>query len=165
MSNFLSILPDLLILVLIYIFLYNKYLIKKDNETNIKYSVLYLSFCIIFLITLWPFVLSIPNIFAKHDISYNFIPFVDWQYQYGNYISETFENILLFIPFGFSLYYATKKRPPKIILYSLLLSLCIEVIQPLISEARIGDITDIINNTLGASIGCLISYLIIKKHN
>ena len=90
---------------------------------------------------------------------------MDWKYQYGNYISETLENIILFIPFGFMLHFATKKRPSKIILYSLLLSLCIEVIQPLINEFRIGDITDIINNTLGAAIGCLIAYLIIKKHN
>ena len=165
MSNYLSILPDLLFLVLIYIFLYNQYLIKKNTSTNIKYSVLYLSFCLIFLITLWPFVLSLPHLFISHIISYNLEPFVDWKYQYGNYISETLENIILFIPFGFMLHFATKKRPSKIILYSLLLSLCIEVIQPLISEFRIGDITDIINNTLGAAIGCFISYLIIKKQS
>ena len=163
MSFLLQVLPDILIICLYYIYIFKKYLKNNSHENMIRYTLLYLSIFLIILFTLHPFLLSIPNLFNIHDVSYNFEAFVDWKYNNGQYISETIFNILLFMPFGFTFYLATKKRPLFIILCGLLLSTIIEIIQPLIIIYRVGDITDIINNTFGVIIGVTISYLLFKN--
>ena len=49
----------------------------------------------------------------------------------------------------------------KIILYTFLLSLGIELLQPLINDFRSSDITDLITNVLGGIIGYIL-YIIFK---
>ena len=59
------------------------------------------------------------------------------------------------ILFGF-LFPLIKKeniKLPKVILYTFLLSLSIELLQPLINGFRSADITDLITNVLGGVIG------------
>ena len=55
----------------------------------------------------------------------------------------------------------TKKNFPTVVIYAFLMSLSIELLQPLINDARSSDVTDIITNVLGAVIGYVI-YLPIK---
>lgn len=64
-------------------------------------------------------------------------------------------NIIMTIPFGllFPLVKSQKTSFFKTLAYTFLLSLTIEIIQPLISDYRIADITDLINNVLGGAIG------------
>ena len=162
--SLLEVIPDVLLLGLIYSYLYKR-LKSLKNKQVIKYNTLfYMSLSLIILITLSPFIISIPNLFNSHIKSYNFELFVDWKYQYGNYIIDTLFNIILFIPFSFSFYLATKKKPLDIIISGFLLSLLIEFIQPLLFESRIGDITDLFNNTIGTIIGVLIAYLLFRDN-
>lgn len=134
-----------------------------DGIDKVHYTSLYFVICLIIYFTLVPFISSIFNLFNTHQISYNLEPFVDWKYQYGNYIIESLYNILLFVPFGFFFLVATKKNIALGILYGFLLSTCIEIIQPLISELRVGDISDIITNTFGTIIGLLLAYLLTRQ--
>lgn len=67
------------------------------------------------------------------------------------------------IPFGFLLP-LTKNRETnliKTVLYTFLLSLSIEILQPLIDGFRSSDITDLITNVIGGIIGYFL-YLIFK---
>ena len=161
--SFLRVLPDVLLLGLIYSFLYKK-TTKHDKHAILVNSILFMSLGLIMLVTLSPVLLSIKNIFIYHPRTYNFELFVDWTHKYGNYITDTVLNIILFIPFSLTLALATKKKPLSIILSGILLSLFIETIQPLLSTARIGDITDVFNNSLGTIIGTLLSLFFIKKN-
>lgn len=75
-------------------------------------------------------------------------------------------NILLFIPFGYTLPLIWKKADQwwKVMLGGLLISMFIEVMQ-LVLHRGFADVDDLINNTIGALIGwvCYIGFL--KKHD
>lgn len=71
-------------------------------------------------------------------------------------------NVIMTIPFGFLLPLVKKNvKLLKIIFYTFLLSLSIELLQPLINGVRSSDITDLITNVVGGIIGYVI-YLIFK---
>jgi len=123
---------------------------------NKKYKYTYLTTCIIIFITLCPITLNIPTIFLSEHTSYNFQPFVDLLYGYGNYLEEILANIILFIPFTICLRKETKCSLLKATLLGILFSFCIEITQPLISDIRVCDITDLITNSIGALIGAII---------
>jgi glycopeptide antibiotics resistance protein len=73
-----------------------------------------------------------------------------------NFYIDIFGNILLFIPFAFILFLVFNiKSGKKIILISLLTSICIETIQFLLGIG-VADIDDVILNTIGACIGVLL---------
>lgn len=67
------------------------------------------------------------------------------------------------IPFGFLLALIKRKNIKllKVVFYTFLLSLSIEILQPLINGARSADITDLITNVIGGIAGYVI-YLILK---
>jgi glycopeptide antibiotics resistance protein len=70
-------------------------------------------------------------------------------------------NILLFIPFGFGLPFVTHFRMKKILVTGMLFSIAIELLQ-LVSGLvahmtfRIADINDVIFNTIGVALGCIL---------
>lgn len=67
------------------------------------------------------------------------------------------------IPFGFLIPLVKKENDKllKVVFYTFLLSLSIELLQPLINGVRSADITDLITNVTGGIIG-YIMYLILK---
>ena len=163
MSYMNTILPDI-VLILILFFIYYAYLFyKKDPSERMRYFALFLSATLIFYFTLMPFLSNIPNISSNlSSLHYNYEPFIDWKYQYGTYTSETIYNIILFIPFGFCYALATKKNFLYALVFGLLTSVTIELLQPIISDSRIGDVTDVINNCCGMAFGYLLYYLLSK---
>lgn len=64
-------------------------------------------------------------------------------------------NIILFIPFGFLFPIIQPKQSKATIAYGFMFSLGIEIMQ-YITGRGLADIDDLINNTLGAVIGCFI---------
>lgn len=79
--------------------------------------------------------------------------FVDQYVLLFNFIG----NILLFIPFGFLIRYKSARiKTPAIVVLAFLLSCSIETIQYLFL-CGVTDIDDVLLNTLGAYIGCLIA--------
>lgn len=105
------------------------------------------------ILTLMPIIIHLPNIFSGFSSEINFHPFIDWQLQRGDSLTESLLNISLFIPFGFLIRKNTKLTPLQTILIGFLFSICIEILQPLLSFDRVSDISDVITNTIGVCIG------------
>lgn len=98
------------------------------------------------------------------DVNYgtnNFIPFKEiFRYEIGSklFIKNILGNIILFIPFGVFVSYILKtRRPPFILIISLITSFVIEYTQ--LKIGRTFDVDDIFLNVVGGFIGYLI-YLV-----
>lgn len=151
--TFITYIPDIVVMTLFYIL----FLAKRWRTQNAAdHLFFYLSACFVFLITLSPFLWNIPHLFSGIYSRFNFDPFVDLLNGYGSPLQECIENIVLFIPFAFCLRLAYHTSLWKALLIGILYSLAIELIQPLISEVRVFDITDIITNSCGALTGVLL---------
>lgn len=111
-----------------------------------------------------PIFYSLPTMFDHPYRSMNLIPFIDVKLNRGNYIKEIVLNIFMTIPFGFLFPYIINEKFKflKTIISCFLLSLCIELLQPLLSEKRSSDITDLITNVIGGIIGYSL-YLILSS--
>ena len=122
---------------------------------------IYLSFVLYF--TLMPIITSLPFIFNHSYVPMNLVPFIDVSDGKGDFIRQVVLNIIMTIPFGFLLPLIKNKKTNliKIVLYTFLLSLGIELLQPLINDFRSSDITDLITNVLGGIIGYIL-YIIFK---
>ena len=100
--------------------------------------------------------------FNHHYTPMNLIPFIDVAASRGDFIRQIILNIIMTISFGFLFPLMIKNsKLVKTVLYTFLLSLSIELLQPLISGFRSSDITDLITNVLGGIIGYMM-YLIFK---
>ncbi len=149
---------DFVILTIIYIYLLSRW--KEKGAKRIVINTLmygYISTVIYF--TLMPVAPNILNAFFKlisgnayNDI--NLTPFIDYMLGRGDFIRQIVLNIAMTIPFGFILNLYKRRSLFVVLLLSLLLSSCIEFIQPLFD--RNFDITDMITNSLGGVIGHLI---------
>jgi len=130
--------------------------------------------CVIYIIygTLLPFEFAFQlEDIARNIKRANFIPFYN-EYEGRRFsIPDVVSNLLLFIPYGFLLYWILQHKGIGIaksklicILSALLFSSMIEFLQ-LFSISRKSDITDVINNTIGTWIGCILSniFLILFK--
>lgn len=116
-----------------------------------------------------PFHYNYPNLLQ----SINVIPFRDLIKGYEFASREIILNTMMMIPFGFLFPLLTNKNGFKTIIASCLFSITIETTQLMTilfvsSHPRIVDMTDIITNTIGGSIGYLLylifSYVLNQKH-
>lgn len=119
----------------------------------------------VLFVTLMPIVASLPFIFNHPYTPMNFIPFDDLLHGRGDTVRQIVLNIIMMIPFGFLLPICRacshkKYNMFQCILFSAGLSICIEVLQPIISGIRSADITDVITNTLGGLTGYLLFLLL-----
>ena len=154
---------DFSVLILLYVFiLYKKWKVKgKDVLLVNTIMYIYLSFVLYF--TLMPIITALPFIFNHPYISMNLVPFIDVLDGRGDFARQVGLNVVMTIPFGFLLPLVKKAnvKVSKVVLYTFLLSLFIELLQPLINDFRSSDITDLITNVIGGFIGYLL-YLIFK---
>ncbi|MCI8271597.1 MAG: VanZ family protein [Erysipelotrichaceae bacterium] len=154
---------DFIVLILLYVFiLYKKWKVKgKDVLLVNTIMYIYLSFVLYF--TLMPIITALPFIFNHPYISMNLVPFIDVLDGRGDFARQVGLNVVMTIPFGFLLPLVKKAnvKVSKVVLYTFLLSLFIELLQPLINDFRSSDITDLITNVIGGFIGYLL-YLIFK---
>ncbi len=158
-----KILIDIIVLICIYVYLYNKKLKTMTKRKIIINSLLYLYICLVLYATLMPIITSIPFIFNHPYNQINLIPFVDVMNNRGDFVRQVLLNVIMLMPFGFLLPFVNKKYSfKKIVLYTFLFSLSIELLQPLISGVRSADITDLITNTLGGVIGYILYCLFIS---
>ena len=93
----------------------------------------------------------------------NLVPFIDVLNSRGDFVRQVVLNVIMTIPFGFLIPFIKKENVKllKIVFYTFLLSLGIELLQPLINGIRSADITDLITNVIGGIIG-YVMYLIFK---
>ena len=162
-----AIIFDLLIFTLIYyVFFFNKWR-QLGRKNFIIRTIFYLYLITVFYFTLMPIFKSLQmRIFINYHAKANFIPFVDLTHCWGNYYFEIFSNIILMLPMGIFIPLLKPTRHPlfETTIKTLLFSLMIELSQYIFLIERIFDVTDLITNTLGGFIGCLI-YLVFKHFN
>lgn len=114
---------------------------------------LYLSFVLYF--TLMPVITALPFVLNHPYKPMNLVPFVDVLAGRGDFVRQIVLNMIMTMPFGF-LFPLTRRRAVKFgktVFFCFLMSLGIEVLQPLINGFRSSDITDLITNTVGGVCG------------
>ena len=159
-----KILVDVILLSILYIFkLYQKWK-QKGKDVLLVNTTMYIYLSFVFYFTLMPIIISLPFIFNHPYHIMNLVPFVDVMSGRGDFVRQVGLNIVMTVPFGFLLPLIKKENAklPKVILYTFLLSLSIELLQPLINGFRSADITDLITNTIGGIIG-YIFYIIFRS--
>ena len=97
----------------------------------------------------------------------NFVPFVNLLSYESTFdlLLNVIGNVLLFVPTGFLLPFLYRKFDtfPKVVLTGFCISLLIETLQ-LPFFQRQTDVDDLILNTLGTAIGCLIWHLVTRQN-
>ena len=153
---------DFIVLTILYIFIFYKKWNLKGKDVLFINTIMYIYLSFVLYFTLMPIITSLPFIFNHPYISMNLVPFIDVTAGRGDFIRQIVLNVIMTIPFGF-LFPLVKKNSNllKTILYTFLLSLTIEMLQPLINGFRSSDITDLITNVFGGFIGYII-YLILR---
>lgn len=151
---------DLICLILLYfICLLPRW--KGNRRYLFLKTILYVYICFALYFTLMPFIIPIPFInFNISSVNINLTPFNDLVQGHGGAVREFFLNIIMMIPFGILVPFIYKKNFFSTIKYTLGFSLIIEVFQIFsYSGLRSFDTTDLISNTLGGIVGCLLYLL------
>ena len=149
----LSKLADIPVFLILYLFLVRP---QTSEEDRVVVGIYYAYLVFVLYQTLSPILFSLPELFTHPYVSMNWEPFIDIRMHYLGAWQEVFLNILLFIPFGFLAGFYHDHSFRKAAAFSFLLSLSIELLQPLISSYRTFDITDIITNVTGGILGYLL---------
>ena len=156
-------LVDFVVLFILYIFIFYKKWKVKGKDILFINTIMYIYLSFVLYFTLMPIITSLPFVFNHSYVPMNLVPFIDVSTGRGDFIRQVVLNIVMTIPFGFLLPLIKNKKINlmKTILYTFLLSLGIEILQPLINDFRLSDITDLVTNILGGIIGYIL-YLIFK---
>ena len=131
---------------------------SKFNKLFINYtSLTFLSILVILIGTLYPFNFTLPDNFSLQTIFDSF--------DNSSFATDEIDNILLFAPLGFGLTGLLCKTRIKqvsrfitVIVFSAGLSTLIEFIQVFL-PSRTSTLADILNNTIGGSVGLICFYL------
>ena len=156
-------LVEFVFLFILYIFIFYKRWKVKGKDILFINTIMYIYLSFVLYFTLMPIITSLPFVFNHSYVPMNLVPFIDVSTGRGDFIRQVVLNIVMTIPFGFLLPLIKNKKINlmKTILYTFLLSLGIEILQPLINDFRSSDITDLVTNILGGIIGYIL-YLIFK---
>lgn len=146
---------DFTALILLYIFVFfNKWKTKGKGRLLINTLMyIYLSFVLYF--TLMPIITSIPFVLNHPYTPMNMVPFIDVLERRGDFIRQILLNVIMTIPFGF-LFPLTQNKTAgfgRTVFFCFLMSLGIEILQPLINGFKSSDITDLITNVTGGMLG------------
>ena len=146
---------DFIALVLLYVFVFFRKWKTKGRDMLLVNTLMYgyLSFVLYF--TLMPVIAALPFILNHPYSPMNMVPFIDVLRGRGDFIRQVLLNVIMTAPFGFL--FPLTRRPAagfaKTILFCFLMSLGIELLQPLLNGSRSADITDLITNTIGGAAG------------
>lgn len=163
---------DLSLSMLGFLIMYFGFCKKRGFACSVKYGTFYMLIVLMLAFTVMPFGVYTGGINRNFLETVNLIPYRDIMAHYLGAVRDTVGNILLFVPFGVALPAFFGKSTVKTVLISAAFSLTIESYQLLgvllcFPNARAFDITDIINNTLGALLGAavfsVISNRIVKR--
>lgn len=156
-------LVDFVVLIIIYFWKFYKKWKEKGIDVLFVNTIMYIYLSFVLYFTLMPIITSLPFIFNHPYKPMNLVPFADVLNGRGDFVRQVGLNVIMTIPFGFLLPLIKKENVKllKIIFYTFLLSLGIELLQPLINGFRSADITDLITNVIGGIIG-YVMYLIFK---
>lgn len=146
---------DFTALALLYVFVFFRIWKRKGKDILLVNTCMYVYLSFVLYFTLMPIITSIPFVLNHPYTPMNLVPFIDVSAGKGDFLRQVILNIIMTIPFGF-LFPLTQNRTVKLgrtIFFCFLMSLGIEILQPLINGFRSSDITDVITNVIGGIIG------------
>lgn len=161
-SEFIIVIPLALIIFSVY-FLYMKFILKRKIEWNSVETLCKFSWLIMLLaiLNITGIIESILVSNFSFDSIANETAYIEFNILKDGLSPATILNILLFIPFGFFTIMVFK-RFITCTLIGVLLSLSIEVLQ--LFTGRFVQLEDLLMNTIGTVIGCLLAYLVLKSN-
>ena len=161
MSNKIKCFIDIIAMIIIYlIFLYKKWRIKGKDILFVN-TLMYVYLCLVLYVTLMPIIVSLPFIFNHPYTPMNLLLFNDYFTGRGDTVRQIVLNVIMMMPFGFLMPIVKKQTLFSCTVRTILFSLSIELLQPLINGFRSADLTDVLTNTIGGIIGYLL-YLLFK---
>lgn len=147
-------LPDAAVLAAVFLLLLPRW--RRQGRRRLAVSAL---FYLYMAGVLWVTVLPVLSMIGVHHPYQPMVlePFRDLRLGYGNALRQLLLNALMTVPLGF-LWPLVRRRSGllRAVGAAFLLSLCIELVQPLLPTARTADITDLICNTAGGLTGYLL---------
>ena len=146
---------DFIALILIYAFVFFGRWKRRGRDILLIHTLMYLYLSFVLYFTMMPIIASVPFFWNHPYVPMNLVPFIDVSMRRGDFFRQVVLNVIMTIPFGF-LFPLTGNRTAKFgktVLFCFLMSLCIEILQPLINGSRASDITDIITNVFGGMLG------------
>ena len=146
---------DFTALALLYTFVFFKKWKVKGKDVLLVNTLMYLYLSFVLYFTMMPIITSLPFILNHPYDSMNLVPFIDVLSGRGDFLRQVALNIIMTIPFGF-LFPLTQNRNGKFsrtVFFCFLMSLAIELLQPLIDGFRSSDVTDLITNVIGGILG------------
>lgn len=106
------------------------------------------------ILQMLPVLANLPKLAGNRYVPMELEPFRDLRNGYGNAARQLTLNVVMTVPFGFLWPLVRQRRGLwRTVLAAFLLSLCIELLQPLLTTHRTADITDLIANTFGGLVG------------
>ncbi len=154
-------LPDFIALALLYGVVFFKKWRQQGMDRLFINTLMYVYLSFVLYFTLMPVVVSLPFLFNHPYVPMSLTPFEDYLLGRGDTVRQIALNVLMTVPFGFLLPLVKKRGLLSCALWTLGLSLCIELLQPLVNGTRSSDVTDLITNTAGGVLGCLL-YLLFR---
>ena len=146
---------DFAALALLYAFVFFRKWKLKGKDVLLVNTLMYIYFSFVLYFTLMPVITSLPFILNHPYKPMNLVPFIDVSMGTGDFSRQVILNIIMTMPFGFLLPLTQNKtaRLGRTVFFCFMMSLGIEILQPLIDGCRSSDITDIITNVTGGMLG------------
>ena len=128
---------------------------SRGKDVLLVNTLIYAYLSLVLFFTMMPVIASIPFMLDHPYTPMNLIPFVDILMGRGDFIRQIALNIIMTIPFGFLLPLTDNRTAKfsKTIFFCFLMSLGIELLQPLVDGSRSSDVTDLITNVIGGILG------------
>lgn len=146
---------DFIALALVYVFVFFRKWRRKGRDILLVRTLMYVYLSFVLYFTLMPVITSVPFILDHPYRFMNLVPFIDVSLGRGDFSRQIVLNVIMTVPFGF-LFPLTRNGTAGFgttVLFCFLMSLGIELLQPLINAFRSSDITDLITNVIGGAIG------------
>ena len=146
---------DFTALILLYVFVFFGRWKSKGRDVLLVNTLLYIYLSFVLYFTLMPIIAALPFLLNHPYKPMNLVPFIDVTMGRGDFLRQIVLNVIMTVPFGF-LFPLTRNRTAQFgrtVFFCFLMSLCIELLQPLINGFRTADITDVITNVTGGVLG------------
>ena len=154
---------DFIALILLYVFVFFGRWKSKGRDVLLVNTLLYIYLSFVLYFTLMPIIAALPFLLNHPYKPMNLVPFIDVTMGRGDFLRQIVLNVIMTVPFGF-LFPLTRNRTAQFgrtVFFCFLMSLCIELLQPLINGFRTADITDVITNVTGGVLGYVL-YVIFR---
>ena len=146
---------DFLAMAILYVAVFFRKWKSGGMDVLLVNTLMYVYLAFVLFFTLMPVIVSLPFIFNHPYRPMNMIPFLDVSMGRGDFFRQAALNVVMTIPFGFLFPLTQRGRAGllKTVFFCFLMSLGIELMQPLLNGFRSSDVTDLITNVIGGTVG------------